>query len=164
MSIALCYVLPFLTGNIPQIGNMLCPMHIPVLLCGYICGPFYGLMTGVISPLLRSLTIGAPALFPNAFAMAFELAAYGFFSGLLYKKLPKTLSSMYISLLSAMVIGRLIWGAVRVVVFGFGGSAFGWSAFMAGAFTGAIPGIVLQIILIPAIVMTLKKSRLIKNE
>ena len=79
--LAIAYVLPFLTGQVPQIGSMLCPMHLPVILCGLICGWKYGLIVGLISPLLRSLTLGMPPLFPTAIAMSVELAAYGFISG-----------------------------------------------------------------------------------
>ena len=75
--LALAYVLPFLTGQIPEIGSMLCPMHIPVLLCGFICGWQWGGVVGFVAPLFRSLTLGAPLFFPKAVCMAFELAAYG---------------------------------------------------------------------------------------
>ena len=76
--LALAYVMPFLTGQIPEIGSMLCPLHIPVLLCGFICGAPWGLAVGFIAPLLRSLILGMPPFFPKAVCMAFELAAYGF--------------------------------------------------------------------------------------
>ena len=78
MFLALAYVMPFLTGQIPQVGSMLCPMHIPVLLCGFFCGAPWGLAVGFVAPLLRSFTLGMPPMFPTAFCMAFELAAYGF--------------------------------------------------------------------------------------
>ena len=84
MFLALAFVMPFLTGQIPQIGSMLCPMHIPVILCGYICGAPWGLAVGIIAPLLRSAIMGMPVMFPAAISMAFELAVYGFMSGLLY--------------------------------------------------------------------------------
>ena len=97
MFLALAMVLPLLTGQIPQIGKMLSPMHIPVLLCGFFCGPWYGLLVGAIAPVLRSLIFGMPALFPNAFIMCFELATYGCVSGLLYKLLPKKIPYIYVS-------------------------------------------------------------------
>lgn len=155
--LALALVLPFLTGQIQQFGNMLCPMHFPVLLCGFFCGPWLGLAVGFIAPLWRSLQFGMPQLFPVAVAMAFELAAYGFVAGLLYKLLPKKKIYVYVSLISAMLVGRLIWGLVRVIFYGVWESAFGWSAFFAGAFTNAIPGIVLQLIIIPILVITLTR-------
>ena len=90
MFLALAFLMPFLTGQIPQIGSMLCPMHIPVLLCGFFCGPLWGGIIGIFAPLLRSLTLGMPPLFPTAFAMAFELATYGFIAGYVYNKLKKS--------------------------------------------------------------------------
>ena len=89
MFLAIAYVLPFFTGQIQQIGNMLCPMHIPVLLCGFICGGSYGMVVGIMAPLIRSMILGMPVLFPSAFCMAFELAVYGAVAGILYKVLPK---------------------------------------------------------------------------
>ena len=155
--LAIAYVLPFLTGQIPEIGAMLCPMHLPVLLCGFICGWPWGLAVGFITPILRSFTIGMPYMFPTAFCMAFELAAYGFVAGWLHKKLPKKKTSVYVSLLFAMIIGRLVWGAVMFICMGFDVSAFGLHAFMAGAVLNAVPGIVLQLVLIPSVVITLEK-------
>lgn len=159
--LALAFVLPFLTGQIKEIGNMLCPMHIPVILCGFICGAPWGAVVGFIAPLLRSFILGMPMLFPNALSMAAELCVYGFISGLLYKKLPDKKIFIYVSLLIAMIAGRLVWGTVQFILLGFDASAFGISAFVAGAFTNAIPGIILQIVLIPVLVMVIKK---IKNK
>ena len=96
--IGLSYVLPFLTGQIPQIGSMLCPMHIPVLLCGYICGWKYGIIVGLTSPLIRSLTLSMPPMFPTALCMSLELATYGLISGFLYNLLPKKTINIYVSL------------------------------------------------------------------
>ncbi len=158
--LALCLLLPFLTGQIPQIGSMLSPMHIPVLICGFICGWPYGLIVGLIAPILRSLLFGMPPLYPTATAMAFELAAYGATSGLLYKILPKKIKFLYISLAVAMLFGRIIWGIVTLILLGISGSTFTFSAFLAGAFTNAIPGIICHVILIPPIVLGIKKAHL----
>lgn len=158
MFLALAYILPFFTGQIPQIGSMLCPMHIPVLLCGFICGWPWGLAVGFLAPLLRSITLGMPPLFPTAFCMAFELAAYGAVSGLLHKSLPKSKMNIYISLLTAMIAGRLVWGAVMFFCMGLNSESFGFSSFLAGAVTNAIPGIIVQIVLIPILVMILEKA------
>lgn len=157
MFLALAFVMPFLTGQIPQIGSMLCPMHIPVLLCGFFCGAPWGLGVGFIAPLLRSFTIGMPYMFPTAVCMAFELATYGFVAGLLHNKMPKKKINVYVTLLCAMIIGRLVWGVVMFACMGFDASAFGLSAFMAGAVMNAVPGIVVQIVLIPLLVITLEK-------
>lgn len=154
--LAMAYVLPFFTGQVPQIGSMLCPMHIPVLLCGFICGWPWGVAVGLIAPVLRSATLGMPPMFPTAVCMAFELATYGAVAGLMYKVLPKCKLSVYVSLLIAMVTGRLVWGAAMFTCLGLTGGSFGFSAFLAGAVTNALPGIILQLILVPAIVMLLE--------
>ena len=158
MFIALAFVMPFFTGQIPQIGSKLCPMHIPVILCGYICGAPWGLVVGFISPLLRSVTLGMPTLFPKAVAMAFELAAYGFMSGLLYRKLPKNKLNIYVSLVTSMIVGRLVWGIVQLCCVGFDVSKFSLTAFWTGAVADAVPGIIIQIVLIPVLVMALEKA------
>ena len=158
--LALCLLLPFLTGQIPQIGSALSPMHIPVLICGLACGWPYGLIVGLIAPLLRSLLFGMPPLFPTATAMAFELAAYGAISGLLYKILPKKIPFLYTSLIGAMLLGRIVWGLAMLVLLGITGQTFTFAAFIAGAFTNAIPGIICHILIIPPIVLGLKKAKL----
>ncbi len=160
--LALCLVLPFLTGQIPQIGNALCPMHIPVLLCGFICGPWYALAVGFIAPLLRFVLFGMPPIFPTGVAMCFELAAYGALTGILYRALPKKAWGVYASLIAAMLGGRIIWGVVRAVISGVSESGFTWAAFLAGAFTNAVPGIVLHIVLIPPIVVMLRRTKLME--
>ena len=157
--LAMALVLPFLTGQIPEVGSMLCPMHIPALLCGFFCGWPWGLAVGVIAPVLRSMIFGMPPMFPVAICMSFELATYGAVSGLLYSKLPRKKSSIYISLLTAMIAGRLVWGLARFLCTGLDVSQFGLAAFWTGAVTTAIPGIIVQVILIPLLVMTLDRSR-----
>ena len=157
--LALALLLPFLTGQLTQTGNALCPMHIPVLLCGFLCGPLYGMAVGFTAPFLRFLLFGMPPVLPIGLAMAFELAAYGLVSGVLYRLLPRKRPYIYVSLLAAMLTGRLVWGAVRVILYGLGRSAFGWAAFIAGAFTNAVPGIILQIVLVPVLVELLEKTR-----
>ena len=155
---ALAFVMPFFTGQIPQIGSMLCPMHIPVLLCGFFCGAPWGLTVGFIAPILRSFTLGMPPMFPTAFCMAFELAAYGFVSGWLYVKLKNKRINVYISLISAMISGRLIWGAAMFCCMGLDVSKFGMGTFLAGAVLNAVPGIILQIVFIPVLVIILEKA------
>lgn len=159
--LALCMVLPFLTGQIPEIGSALCPMHIPVLLAGFLCGPWWALAVGAVAPLLRFALFGMPPLFPTGAAMCFELAAYGLVSGILYRKLPKKAVNVYVSLVLAMLAGRIAWGIVMVILMGLSGSAFTWAAFVAGAFVNAVPGIIVHIILIPIIVLALRKAGLI---
>ena len=162
--LALALVLPFLTGQIPQIGSALSPMHIPVLLCGFLVGWPLGLAVGFIAPLLRSVIFGMPVMVPGAVAMAFELAVYGLISGILYRLLPKKKWSIYVTLIVAMLAGRVIWGIARLIIAGLSGNSFTWALFLAGAFTNAIPGIILHIILIPVIVMVLERAGLSLNK
>ena len=159
LMLALAYILPNFTGNIPQIGSMLLPMHLPTLLCGFLCGGPWGAAVGFVAPIMRSLILTRPVMFPTAIAMAFELAAYGFFSGFLYRRLPKTLPGIYASLVAAMLCGRVVWGIVSALLL-LGGDGFTFAAFIAGAFTNAVPGIILQLIAIPAAVLALQKARL----
>ncbi len=156
--LAMALVLPFLTGQIPEVGAMLCPMHVPVLLGGFFCGWPWGMTVGLLAPLLRSVLFGMPPMFPTAICMSAELAAYGLVSGLLYAGLPRKKSAVYAALLTAMVAGRLVWGAARFLCTGLDASAFGFAAFWAGAVTSAIPGIAVQLVLIPILVLTLEKQ------
>lgn len=161
--LALGLVLPFLTGQIPTIGSMLLPMHIPVLLCGFVCGWQYGLIVGVVTPLFRSVLFGMPPMMPTAVGMAFELAVYGLICGILYRKLPRKKINIYITLIAAMIIGRLAWGIISLFLYGMMGNAFSVQLFLGGALLNAIPGIVIQLILIPIIVMLLEKAKLMDN-
>ena len=112
LCLALCLYLPFLTGQIPQIGKALSPMHIPVLLCGFLCGWPYALAVGFIAPFLRFLLFHMPEM-PMGISMAFELAAYGLLASLLYRALPKKPGNVYVSLIGAMLGGRIVWGVAR---------------------------------------------------
>lgn len=163
LCLALCLVLPFLTGQIPQIGAMLAPMHIPVLLCGFLCGWPYALVVGLIAPLLRHVLFGMPPIM-TALVMTFELAAYGAFSGIFYKLLPKKNAYLYVALILAMLAGRVVYGVASLIILGISGSAFTFQAFLTGAFLTAWPGILCHIILIPLIVIALKKANLMPND
>ncbi len=162
--LALAILLPFLTGQLPQLGQMLNPMHIAVFLCGFLCGGIYGAAVGFVAPLLRSVLFGMPPLFPTAIAMAFELATYGATVGVMYKRLPKKIPYIYLSLVSAMVGGRVVWGIAQLILLGLQGSSFTFAAFVAGAVTNASPGIILHIALIPLIVIALRKANLTPKE
>ena len=162
--LALAYVMPFLTGQIPEIGSMLCPMHIPVLLCGFICGWRWGLAVGTVATLLRALSLGMPPLFPTAVCMAFELGAYGAVAGLCHRLLPPKKPFVYLALLIAMTVGRLVWGGAMFVFVGARGGEFPISAFLAGAVTNTVPGILLQLVLIPVLVVLIENPRVLKPE
>ena len=155
--LAVGLVLPFLTGQVPQIGSMLLPLHLPALLCGFVCGWPWGLAVGFVLPLLRSTLFGMPPMVPTALCMAFEMAAYGAAAGLLYKRL-----GVYVSLVGAMIIGRLVWGAVSWLVYAaFMPNGFSLAMFWAGGFVNAWPGMVLQLAIVPLIVMALRRAKLI---
>ncbi len=163
MFLALGIVLPFLTGQIPQVGSMLLPMHLPVLLCGLICGWQYGGAVGLVLPLLRYVMLGMPPIFPTGIAMTFELAAYGAIAGFLYNRSKwQCVFALYRSLLIAMAGGRIIWGVVRVLLTGVAGEAFTWQMFMTGAFLNAIPGIVLQLVFIPVLMVALDRTGMVR--
>ncbi len=161
LSLALGLLLPFLTAQIPSLGSRLLPMHLPALLCGLICGWQYGLVVGLITPVFRSLLFGMPPMFPTAVAMSFELAAYGLAAGYIYRLPSRKAASVYPALIAAMIIGRIVWGVASMLLFRLGGNAFTWKLFLGGALLNAIPGILLQLVLIPLIMFALARSSLI---
>ena len=161
MFMAIGLVLPFFTGQIQQIGNMLLPMHIPVLLCGLICGWQYGALIGAILPLLRFALFSMPVLYPNGLAMSVELCIYGLAIGFIYGMFKKQgLIPVYISLIVAMILGRVVWGGSMTVLLSMKDNVFTASAFLAGAVLNAIPGLILQLLLIPAIMSSLHATGL----
>ena len=163
LCMALGIVLPFFTGQIPQIGGMLLPMHLPVLLCGLLCGWQYGGLVGFVLPLLRYAMFGMPPIFPTGIAMAFELAAYGIIAGYLYNHSRwQCVISLYRSLITAMIGGRIVWGVVRVLLTGVGGEPFTWQLFLSGAFLTAIPGIILQLVFIPVLMVALDRTGMVR--
>ena len=159
--LALVYVMPFVTMQIPEIGSMLLPMHIPVLLCGFICGEKYGAAVGLIGPVTRSLMLSMPPLFPTAVAMSFELCAYGLLAALFRRILPKHPLYIYPALILAMLGGRIVWAIVSLILYGIQGNEFTFTIMMNGAFLNAIPGIIVQLVIIPPIVML--AERLVKK-
>lgn len=166
MFMAIGLVLPFITGQIQQIGSMLLPMHIPVLFCGLICGWQYGAVVGFVLPLLRYVLFGMPPIFPTGVSMSFELAVYGAVIGLIMQQLGKRnttdsgknyVRNLYLALIGAMLAGRIVWGLVRFILARATMQPFTMEMFMAGAFLTAIPGIIVQLILISGIMAALKR-------
>ena len=155
LMLALCLVLPLLTGQIKEIGDTLLPMHLPVMLCGLICGMWYGLGVGLAAPLLRGAIFGKPAIYPRGIWMSLELAAYGFIIGFMYSILvkgkKKSVPGLILCLVTSMIGGRIVWGISKFAILGFSGDAFGFSAFLLEGFGDAAPGIAIQIVLIPVI-------------
>ncbi|MGI6110129.1 MAG: ECF transporter S component [Eubacteriaceae bacterium] len=140
-------------------GTVFLPMHIPVLICGLCFGWQYGLVCGLITPLVSSVLTGMPPLFPTGTAMMFELGAYGAVSGLLYRSLRKNL---YLSLVLSMLAGRAVSGIANTVFFGIAGKAYGFQAFLTASFVTGLPGIILQLVFVPLIVYALEKSRVVQ--
>ncbi len=168
ISLALTMVLPLITANIPQVGKLLLPMHLPVIICGFICGWKYGLLVGAIAPILRYLIFGMPVLYPSGIGMSFELAAYGFVSGMLFnvfsKLRMKLMINTYITLIIALISGRLVWGIVRYTLTLIDHSLkFTFKMFITGAIMDAWLGIIIQIIIIPLMVIALSKNNYILN-
>jgi len=162
MFVAIGLVLPFFTGQIPQIGKMMLPMHIPVLLCGLICGWKYGAVVGFTTPLLRSIVFGVPILYPTAVVMAVELMTYGLVIGFLYGRSHwKCIIALYRCLIIAMISGRIVKALTEIVLLGVGENGFSYQAFIAGAFLNAIPGIVVQLVLIPTVMVLLNRTGLV---
>ncbi len=137
-------------------GTVFLPMHIPVLLCGFLCGWQYGLAVGAITPLLSALVTGMPPIFPTAVAMMFELATYGIVCGALYPR-----RNIYVALVSGMLAGRVVSGVANAVFMGVAGKAYTFSAFIAGAFVTALPGIIIQVIALPILVKLLERTKLV---
>jgi LytS/YehU family sensor histidine kinase len=157
--LSMAMLFPFLTGQIPQFGQMLLPMHLPILLCGFIIGPKEGGLIGFIAPLLRSLILGMPPFFPTASAMAFELATYGIIAGIMLKVFPKKFLFYMVSLVIAMVAGRIVWGGITWIFLAIQNSSFSFELFISGAILNAFPGIILQILVIPPLLKILFHSR-----
>ena len=158
LCLALCFLLPFITAQIPEIGKKLCPMHIPVLLCGFLCSWEYGLAVGLVAPITRSLLFGMPNLYPDAIGMTFELAVYGLVSGILYRIFPKKIGYYYLNLAISIICGKIVWGIARFVMAFAGNTQFPITAFFTYGFINSLPGIILQFILIPPVVMLLSRT------
>lgn len=158
--IALCYVIPLMFHGIQNAGSIFCPMHIPVFICGLICGWQYGLLCGIAGPALSSALSSMPpvAILPS---MMVELAAYGTASGLMMKlvRTKSTYADLYISLIVAIVCGRVLAGLAKALIFARG--SYSMSAWIAGSVVTSWPGTVIQLVFIPTIVFALMKSHLI---
>jgi len=158
--IALCYALPLLFHGVQGAGNIFTPMHIPVFICGLVCGWQYGLLCGIVGPALSSAMTGmpAPAILP---AMMVELATYGVVTGLLMKviRTKSTLTDIYICLVIAIVVGRTMSAVTKALIFARG--SFALSAWVTGTLLISWPGILIQLVFIPTVVIALMKAHLI---
>lgn len=162
MFLAIGMVLPSVTMQIREIGNMLLPMHLPVMLCGVICGPLYGGAVGFMLPFLRFVVSGKPNIYPNAVAMAVELCVYAMVIGIVYIYTKKIKGGIFIALISSMLAGRIVWGLVSALLYSLGDMSYTIELFLTRAFAEAVPGIIIQLVLIPAIILSLKKAKILK--
>ena len=156
---ALCVVLPMAFHSIPNAGTVFLPMHIPVLLCGLVCGWPYGLVTGLLGPLLSSIITGMPpaAMLPS---MMVECGVYGLVTGLMMRfiRTKNGLADLYISMVLAMILGRTVAGLAKAIIFTPGTAPFAW---VTTSLVAGIPGIVIQLILMPLVILALTRARLI---
>ncbi len=165
MFLAIGMILPFFFGQIPQIGSMLLPMHIPVFLCAFICGWQYGVPMAIVLPLIRSFLFSRPNLYPEAIAIAFEMAIYALVAGLLYNSSSwRCLRSLYRSLIISMVAGRVVRAIAQLSLLGIKGAPFSFSGFFSAVIIAGIPGIILQLMIIPAVMVMCKKTKLVHFE
>lgn len=157
--VALCVVLPIAFHSIPDAGQIILPMHIPVLLCGLICSWPYGFICGLLGPLLSSLITGMPpaAMLP---AMMIECATYGGIAGamLLFVRTKNTYIDIYICQITAMVLGRVVAGLAKAWILAPGTPPFAW---ITTSLVMGIPGIVIQLAILPTIVYTLMRAKVI---
>ena len=160
--IAAGVALPIAFHAIPNAGSIFLPMHIPIFICGLLCGFPYGFICGILTPLLSSLLTGMP---PAAYlpAMLCELATYGLVSSILIKviKTPNRYVNLYACLIGAMLCGRIVYGILNSLIFRVG--SYSLQLWVTSAFITSLPGIFIQLVFIPAIVMALEKAKLTKN-
>ncbi len=157
MFLSLGIVLPFFTGQIPEIGSMLLPMHIPVFLCAFVCGAKYSAPMAFALPLIRAILFGRPNLYPEAVAIAFELCAYAILTSLIYERMKncRSMTAVYTALIASMIGGRIVRGSVQMLLLRFIGIEFPFKVFLNAVVFTALPGIAIQLILIPAVMAAL---------
>ena len=160
LCIALGLILPVFFHMIGA-GPAFLPMHLPVLLCGLLLGWQYGAVCGLVVPLLSSLLTGMPPFFPTALAMMLELCAYGVRSGMFHRRLCW---SVYFALIAAMLGGRVVSGIADALLLSMAGKPYGFAAFLSGTFAEAVPGIVVQIVLLPVIVLAMERAKIFQRE
>ncbi|MDP4152789.1 MAG: ECF transporter S component [Bacillota bacterium] len=155
---ALGILLPMAFHAVKDAGRIFLPMHIPVLICGMVCGYKFGGLCGLVTPILSSLLTGMPPIYPAGVSMALELSTYGIVSGFMRKKF-----NVYVSLIAAMLAGRAVSGVSNAVFMGMSGKEYGFISFLSGAFIIAIPGIIITLIIVPLATLLIDKSKVLKE-
>ena len=157
--LALFFVLPTVTGAIPEIGGALCPMHIVAFLAGAFLGGLGGALLSFAAPILRGLILGSPTLFPRGISMAAELFAYALVFGLLVKLLPKKIGYVYVSLVSSMLVGRVVGGPMKLVLVALGVlPSYSFAAYFTAYFVETLPGMILHLIIVPPSVVGISRA------
>lgn len=164
--IAIASVLPLLFHSIViggnSLGQVISPMHFPVLIAGVILGWKYGLAVGIISPLLNSILFLMPPLYPMAIAMALEMGTYGCIIGIISQythPFSNRIANIYVSLLMAMIAGRIVYGTFMSIVMNIAGNSYGWTVFISSVVIGTLPGIILQFLIVPAAIMLIEQKK-----
>lgn len=153
--IAFGLIIPTIFHTVGMAGEIFLPMHLPVLLCGFLLGGRYGLIAGLITPLLSSVLTGMPPIFPVSISMALELASYGCISGWMYK--GKKIN-VFVSLIVAMIAGRIVSGAANYILLSMAGKKYMLAAFLTSSFVTPVWGIIIQLIAIPVIINLVNKN------
>lgn len=158
--LAMGILLPFCFHLIPNGGSVFTPMHLPIIICGFVAGPFYGAIIGLLCPLFSFLFTGMPmiAVLPG---MMIELFFYGLVSGLFFRLFHTrySLLDIYLTLIVSMLVGRLFGGLANYLLYIFNriDGSYSLEKFFSAYFLISWPGILIQVILIPAIVFALTK-------
>ena len=157
---AMCVILPMAFHSV-GLGSTFAPMHIPVLMCGLVCGGGYGLLCGLVGPILSSVLTGMPGT-AMLVSMVPELMAYGLITGVLMGKVKtgKTLADLYISLGAAMILGRVVAGIAKMLLY-MGGEGYSVGLWISAHFVSAAPGIICHLVVIPILVSALMRARLL---
>lgn len=154
--LALGILLPMIFHSLGIMGKVFLPMHIPVLIGGFLLNPWSAFILGVITPLLSGAITGMPVLFPMAIIMAFELGVYGLIASLTTRKFNfSTIPSLIIS----MAAGRITAGFAVFILANTFGLKMNPIVFLKGAVTTGLPGIIIQLIFIPTLIYALKAFR-----
>lgn len=163
LCIALCYALP-VAFHAFALGSAISPIHIPVFICGLICGPVYGAFCGIAGPIVSSMLTGMPTI-TNMISMLPELVAYGLISGILMKIIHtrSVFVDIYASLIPAMLIGRIVGGLASALFYSSlsSGEHYSFALWFAAYFVGTLPGLILQLAIIPPLIIALMKAKLI---
>lgn len=153
MLLASGLLLPMVFHLFGLTGQVALPMHIPVLIGGFFLSPPLALFLGIITPLVSSVLTGMPVLFPMAVIMMFELGTYAFSASLFARKMKLPAVT---SLILAMIAGRIAAGVTVAMLVQLFGVKMNPVLYIKGAVITGIPGIIIQLIFIPSLIIAIK--------